>query len=343
MKKPFVAVASAAVLLLALVGCSTPAAVTPTASASTSSDAKLVKAAQAEGSLTWYTGDTPVANERLAAAFQAAYGIKVTPYKTVALEAQYSSERESGQVIADVISTGVPSFFADGFSKGWFIPLNDKTVPGFGAWPTAYKTPSTAIISVEPFLLAYNTDLVKPADVPKKWADLLTPANKGRLLALDPRPIPAYLAEYKVWRDKLGDDFLTKLGAAKPALIASSVPGAQALAAGEQAFLFPTSQNQVNDLISKGAPIATKVLSPTTGVQVSMSISKGAKHPNAARLFMEWILSPAGQSVLIGDTGKVSPPKVSTSKLLPKEYEQPDVTKSLAERDTILALLGLSG
>jgi len=306
------------------------------------SDSPLVKAAKGEGALTWYSGEDPAFNERVAKGFEKRYGIKVDSIRAVAgdLERRFSTEAQAGTSTADVMNTGTPGFFADGLKKGWFISTAALDIPSLKTWPQNYIKPADAVISITPFVLGYNTDLVKSDQVPDTWNDLLKPDNRGRLELLDPRAAPAYLSQVQMWNDKLGPDFVRELGAARPTLSQSSVPGAQALAAGEKAFLFPTLGNFLQPLIDQGAPIKTKVLDPTTGVEQHLAISARAPHPNAAKLFEDWILSPEGQDAVV-DPAKVSPARVKEATNLPPNYVSPEVDKALANRDQLLALLGL--
>jgi len=304
--------------------------------------AALEAAAKKEGTLTWYTSEVSANVKRTTEAFEKRFGIKTNIFRATGSELQqrYSAERASGQVIADVISIASTPFLDDGLGKGWFMKLSSKVLPELASWPVEYKTEGYITFYVEPLVLEYNTDLVKPEDVPNKWTDLLNDKNKGRLLALDPRASTSYLDEYNVWRTKIGDDFLRGLAAAKPALVQSATPGGQTLAAGEKAFLFPTVHSHASPLIAKGAPIAIKILSPTTGVSSNFAISEGSAHPNAAKLFVNWALSAEGEKMTL-DESKVSPRNIESTKLLPKEFIRPDVAGAALHRAEVLKLLEL--
>ena len=311
--------------------------------AGTASDTPLVKAAKKEGSVRWYSGENPVFTGRVSDAFEKRYGIKVEWTRAVAgdLQQRYSTEQKAGTPSADVMNTGTQAFYADGQKEGWFVSLADQDIPSLKAWPKNYTYAASAVISITPFTLGYNTDLVKPDQVPNTWQDLLKPENRGRIMLLDPRAAPAYLGQVQMFNKKLGAEFVRDLGSARPTLIQSSVPGAQALGAGEKAFLFPTLGDFMDPLMKKGAPIKLKILDPTTGVEQNMAISTKAAHPSAARLFLDWILSKEGQDVMI-DEYKVSPARVKDAKNLPPNYVSPgDVTYTPAQREQLLQMLNL--
>jgi len=303
-------------------------------------DAALLKAAKAEGEVSWYSSDSPAFNKMLADAFEKKYGINVSVFRAASgdLQQRYASERDSSRVAADVINTSTIEFFDQGLSKGWFLPLPKAAVPSYGAWPKAQKTDAAVTFSIAPFVLVYNTNLVAAKDVPKSWTDLVKPENRSRLMMADPKAAPTFLAFYRLWQQTLGADFVRNIGDAKPLLVQSLVPANEAVAAGERAFLFPGLEDFANPLIAKKAPLAIKVLGPTTGSVQYMGLSTKAKSPNAAKLFMEFILSDEAQALITRD-GKGPRYSPKDALKLPPGYAAPDTQGALANRDEVLNLL----
>ena len=143
----------------------------------------------------------------------------------------------------------------------------------------------------------YNTDLVKPADVPKSYEDLLDPKWKGKL-ALDARGGQiAHLLSQKIWDETKFWDFVNKLKAQSPIWTTRNTEAMSKVTAGE-ASIGTGSYVAVQELKEKGAPIEFLFLSPSLAQVRGASIPKGAPHPAAAKLFLGWLLSPEGLAAL---------------------------------------------
>ena len=146
--------------------------------------------------------------------------------------------------------------------------------------------------------ITYNSALV--TDPPKSWADLVKP-EFGKLglgqtvIASGGAPFNRAMFERKV----LGEDYWTKQAALKPSLFPSQAPMADAMIRGEIA-LAPLVTNLAIPLTAQGAPL--KWFFAPEGVPVtvfSSGIAKGAGHPNAGKLFLDWALSREGQALMV--------------------------------------------
>lgn len=154
------------------------------------------------------------------------------------------------------------------------------------------------------FLTAsYNTELVKAADAPKTYEDLLDPRWKGKLAwTNDPTPNgpPGFIGVVlKSMGEEKGMAYLKKLAGQKIA----NLPVSQRVVLDQViAGQYPVGLMTFNhhDAISaaKGAPVTWVKMEPLVATMSVMAIPKNAPHPNAARLFVEFGLSPAGQQVL---------------------------------------------
>jgi ABC-type Fe3+ transport system substrate-binding protein len=335
---------AAAVLLLAACGGQEPDADSPAAAPTgpvSAEMSKLISDAKAEGSLTWYSAIPLPVDEAVAKGFTDKYGIKVEIFNvsTGALAVKYTQERAAGTINADAINLADPTFFKTGNDQKWWTPLTKELVPSLGNYPEKYVYPTNSVlIGTQPIGIAYNKNLVNPA--PTSWEDLLDPRFKGQLLITDPSQVPVWMATFKMWNDELGPDFLTKLAAQEPAFVGSSNPGAQQVGVGEKWVNIPTSLTALNDLISKGAPIGYAIPSPTTGVEMTISLSEGAKNPNAARLFVDFVLSPEGQALINAKTGASVLPNIPGTLEYPKDYVAPDIAAAQAEKAQLLAPFG---
>lgn len=335
----FVSLAAAAALVPAAHGQSKP----DPAAAERQLDA-LVKAAKAEGELTFYSTPTENVAIRIRDAFAKKYGLKVQFLRMAGsnLQQRYSSEAEAGTFVADVfLNAGNSVEYAEfGIKKGWLEPVSSAGIPVVtsGEFPAKLLPGPTAIVQVAPWGLAYNTQKISAADLPKTWPDMLNPKYRDRIIIVDPRTSGAQIDHWTMIVDKFGEGFFTQLRAQNPRSYSGGVPAINALAAGEGSFQVPTILAQVQGLKVKGAPLDWVAMSPSTGVeiQVTLTARTKAKHPNAGRLFANYVMSREGNAVVNDDPGGMT---IYDTSRLPKGYESPKLGSS-QRLDEVMKLLG---
>jgi iron(III) transport system substrate-binding protein len=138
--------------------------------------------------------------------------------------------------------------------------------------------------------------------------------------------------------EKYGEPFFAGLRAQSPRTYGSSVATIQALAAGEGSIALPTIEAAVMAFKVKGAPLEIMTPDATTGVEMQLILTARARapHPNAARLFANYIMSREGNTVLNSDPGAVT---MYDTTRLPKQYVSPR-PDALAWKEQIYKLLG---
>jgi iron(III) transport system substrate-binding protein len=265
-------------------------------------------AAKKEPALTWYSGLSPTADQGTISAFEKAYpGLSVSDVRleSGALTTRYASEEAAGAVQAGVLTFEDPVFTAKGFSEGWFAKPTTAQVPNLASWPKEMVLSGGApVITEDPIGIAYNTNLVKASQVPTKWTQLLETKWQGKLLFDDPRNVPVFLAMADSWRSLYGASYLTGLSKQKLTVVSSVVPGAQQLAAGEGAIIFPIISDPIASLQSSGAPVKWSPIGTTGAIEFSTAVSaKGNKSPDTSYLFLNFLMSQQGQKLLIGTDG----------------------------------------
>jgi putative spermidine/putrescine transport system substrate-binding protein len=271
---------------------------------------KLVAAAKAEGQLTvialphdWCGyGD-------LIAAFKAKYGLKVNELNPDAgsgdeIEAIKANKNNKGPQAPDVIDVGL-SFGPKAVEEKLLMPYKVST---WASIPSSAKDPAGHWYGDYYGVLAFeiNTDIVKrnPAD----WADLLGADYKNSVaLAGDPRAsnqaiqgvYAAGLSEAKGHADKAADaglKFFAQLN--KNGNFVPVIGKAAPLAQGATPIIIRWDYNALADRDTlKGNP-PVEVVVPKTGVVAGVyiqAISAYAPHPNAAKLWMEYLYSDEGQ------------------------------------------------
>ena len=271
----------------------------------------LIDAARKEGEVVVYSAESDKQVADTSKAFEAKYGIKVQGVRLVSgtLASRYGGERAGNTVVADAIVISNDPFVTD--NPSWFVPLSEAVIPGYGAFPAAAKSPLQVTMNHNVIGIAWNTNLVKPADEPKGYLDLVTNpafAAKGSVVYADPRATPSAMNLFKVLVDKYGEDYFRKLMERGVAIAAGSSPGVQQVAAGANKVLIGNFANNAQSVMAAGGPVKyLAVRDPSTGVDNRLALSSNAKHPNAARLYAAYRMSEEGQRVMCGAKGSTSP------------------------------------
>lgn len=273
---------------------------------------EVVKAAQKEGRLIIYDyglfgGDW---GRAVTVAFKNRYGIPVdlliTGGSSVTLE-KLKVEKRMGVAVADMATAGSVSSRAMielGVMKKDVhrdLPaLKDKSV--FIMDPV--YSPGGEAISVNYTRLGQgvNSNLVKPGEIQSQY-DLLNPKWKGKIAMRDPRlgsgGEPLSVTTF-LQTKALDENFFLRLAEQKPALLGVGYfEVAQMVARGEYAVYWAAGiDNYLSPLIKDGAPISvTPMKEGTIGQSSTVMILEAASHPNAAKLFVNWILTPEGQKI----------------------------------------------
>ncbi|MDO8635438.1 MAG: extracellular solute-binding protein, partial [Dehalococcoidia bacterium] len=155
-------------------------------------------------------------------------------------------------------------------------------------------------VRVEYQTAVINTKLVRPEDEPQSFLDFLNPKWKGKKLVTAPPRISWPLVYLHVMLpDTLNEDYFRALGKQDMLIVGTMRDEASSLARGEAYAAVSTSVPIANSLIVSGAPL--KPLTMREGTISSfpvVSVPKNAPHPNAARVFVNWWISPEGQTTI---------------------------------------------
>jgi iron(III) transport system substrate-binding protein len=143
--------------------------------------------------------------------------------------------------------------------------------------------------------MGFNTDRVKPSELPKTWEDLADPKWNGRL-GLGDRP---QLWAQQLWKGYGADRttaLLTKLFANSPQRRKEGLDAsAQLLGAGEFDAYLPAAPYRIQQVKQSGAPVLWDSPDPLTVAVSELVVVQGSPSPNAARVFVNWFLSREGQ------------------------------------------------
>jgi iron(III) transport system substrate-binding protein len=240
--------------------------------------------------------------ERVARDFQAKYGIKVQVERTGSERVfqRIGQEYGSNLHVVDVVNDSDAANFLVWKKSGWLasVPLEDLD----RFWPAEFRdrdwTYATWRATLSP--IAYNSTLVKPADAPKTWANLLAPQWKGKMVKAHPAYSGSEMtADYELIK-AFGWDYMQKLGAQGVMQVQSSTEPPKVLSRGEQSIMAGGNEYVVFQLQAQGSPIVLVYPPEGTPFETSpLAVMKDAPHPDAARLFYAYLYSKETQQMLI--------------------------------------------
>jgi ABC-type Fe3+ transport system substrate-binding protein len=259
--------------------------------------ALLIAGAQREGSLTLYTSAILEHMSAVTTAFEKKYGVRVTIWRGGSEEIlqRTVTEARGGRFEVDVIETASPQSEA----------INREKLTRIVDTPIAADIMPAAMVAGKPwipsrlivFTGAYNTNLVRKADLPKTYEDLLDPKWKGKLgIETDDNNWLMALS------DALGEERATKILRDIKARNGLSVRKGHSLMAnlvvsGEVPVALTIYHHEVEPLQRAGAPIGELDLPPVIAFTAAASVATRAPHPYAAVLFLDFLLSD-GQKLL---------------------------------------------
>ena len=277
----------------------------------------LEEAARKEGGLTWYTAQTSGETaENIGRAFTARYpGIKVTVVRTTAQVAyeRIGQEFKNKTLACDVFSSTDPGHDETMKQKGLlarYVPQNDTALsPAFRNFDKDgyYHTTSGGLV-----LIGINTNKVKPENAPRNWPDLLDP-KWNRQIAVGHPAFSGFVGTWVLAMRKLyGWQYFEKLEKTKPQIGRSIIDTTTTLTAGERS-IGASSATSTLHAADQGNPLA--VVYPTDGtllIVAASAIPAAAPHPNAARLFLEFLQSEDVARISVKERAESLRPEIVT-------------------------------
>jgi iron(III) transport system substrate-binding protein len=296
-----------------ILACLAPVVAQPVRAASP----EVIEGAKKEGTFVLYTSmNTPDVNA-VFGAFQKKYPFlspKNFTTRSAALLQRILTEAQAGRHTADVIQGNIFTLYVlskKGITAKYISPEAAGIPADFrdpeGHWTAAYQQLN---------VIGFNSKLINPKEAPRTYDDLLNPKWKGKM-ALDDKQYIWFDGLLKVMGQEKGMAFMKKLATQDIHFRSGQTLLADLLAAGEFGMLINTRPDNMVDLKNKGAPTEWAAPNPTTVNILPVGVAARAPHPNAARLFVDYMLSEEGQRVL-GAQGKTpSRPKIPTTYAIP--------------------------
>jgi iron(III) transport system substrate-binding protein len=278
----------------------------------------LIEAAKKEAKCSFYTAMDLQFAEKLGKTFEAAHpGIAVRVERSGAerVFTRIGQEYSSNVHAVDVVNTADQSHVIVWKRNGWLAQyLPEEVAKNYDK--EFYDADAFAVVTrvlVSPF--GINTDLVKMADAPKSFADLLDPKWAGKMVKAHPAYSGTIMnATFQIARD-LGWGYFEKLAKQRILQVQSATDTPKKIALGERAIMVDGAGYLVIRDKEAGKPV--DVIYPSEGTPVATSPSavfKAAPNPNAARLFFSWMQGREGQQLLIDYARQYSPHKQAVEK-----------------------------
>jgi iron(III) transport system substrate-binding protein len=282
-----------------------PPSATQTVETATQAMARLYELAKTEKEVAFYSSTNTDDAKKIIPVFEAQFpGIKVihTRKSGEALVQQLVTEKKAGQDLYDLVETNlfeVAFVVEQGYTQKY-------VTASIGDFPAEARAADGAWIAAR-----FNNDLPginttkMPAGVTvKTWKDLCNPALSGKI-AVEQSDVVVYSAMRKILGDAEAQNTLKCIAANKPSLRSGHTDMANLLAAGEFAVTLSSNGHRLAQLkYEENKPIDWARTDPIITDVQAMALSNKPVHPNASKLFLEWLVAPDGQKA-IASTGRV--------------------------------------
>jgi len=268
-------------------------------------EGQLYEAAKKEKELTWYTAH--YGSETAAAVcsgFEKKYpGIKCNYIRTTAQVAyqRLAQDQKAGLAVASVIGSTDASHFGRMKQDGWLLKYRPKSLGELIESAVPYNDPDDLffITAAGLVVITYNTSVVKEAEAPKRWTDLLEPRWKGKVSIGHPG-FSGYVGTWVVQMRKLyGWDYFKKLELNKPR-IGRSINDTVTMLNAKESWVAAGPSATTLQSRDKGNPLA--LVYPEDGALLMISpsgILKNAPAPNAGKLFVEYLFSKECNEIMV--------------------------------------------
>jgi iron(III) transport system substrate-binding protein len=260
--------------------------------------------AKLEPKMSIYASITAI--EPIMDAYAAKTGVKgeYTRVSTAKFLSTVLTEYEAGKLLADVVQGPLPilEMLKD---RGVIANYNSPAASGYPDWA---KKDGIYLFGIEYVALIYNKELVKPADVPKRYEDLTLPKWKDKIVMANPSNHATTIS----WLIGLKENvfateaewmkFVKGLAANRPMFVASFGPTPAPIESGEKLIAISMPKY----IITKApAPLDwARVNQPMLGTPRAIAMTSKAPNPNAAKAFIDYWLSNEAMGILAKEVGE---------------------------------------
>jgi len=298
-------------------------------------DASLIEAAKREGSVVFYTTMDIQNSSALIDAFNKKYPFikgDLVRLGGTAMVSRIMTEAQAGANRFDVAVGISPSFtpmrernLIAPYLSPEFANLYDDLYDPKGYWATVY---------LNTLVLGYNSKAIPRGELPKTYEDLLKPQYKQKFI-IDIENHDVFVALSQEWGQDKAVNYFKALAKQIPIFLRGNTNRANFVSVGERAMTFVYAQ-VIERMKQSGAPVDWIPLEPVA-VELNIAmLSAKAAHPNAARLFLDYMISRDGQEFLktfrrIGPRKDVKPDPPKLFEGFQRRVVSPDAYKNLRE------------
>jgi len=261
--------------------------------------ATLEDGARKEGETVWYTSMSLTDFPKIVGAFEKRYPfvkVRANRLSQSSIMPKIETEARAGRFAVDLVGSAPVEMWElkqKNFSAAYLSP-ELKAFPAGAFDPQGYWSST----EVTPLVLAFNTKLVANEDVPRSYQDLLLPKWKGKMNFGSDE-----YAWYSVMLDGMGKakglDYMRALARQQLHIPGgSSIMRLQLMLAGESALVLAARGRRATEYKEKGAPVDYRLLDPYPAEPNGLALMRRSTHPHASMLFIDWLLSEEGQTVL---------------------------------------------
>ena len=253
-----------------------------------------LEAAKKDGKVFVYGTIIPQVMKLIEAGFEAKYGVNIEYWRGDATKVvdRMLTEWRAGKPGFDmVIGARGPLSLAK--ADGVYTKFTPASAANF---PAKFRDKDGQLTAwrITPVGILTNTDLVKPADMPKSLDDLLDPKWQGKISMPDPSrhaSTATFLWNLQKFKGDKWMDFVRALAKQKPLLVESYSSVPNAIVRGEAAL----GISYIQYVPQTKGPIGFAPIDQVLADPSDAAISAKAVNPNAARFLIEYLCSPEGQ------------------------------------------------
>ena len=305
------------------------------ASCASATEPSIIEAAKKEGSLVFYTTMDIQNSKPLLDAFMKKYPFikgDLVRLGGTAMVSRIITEAQAGANRFDV-AVGISPSYMPMRERNLIAPYLSPEFPSLyddfydpkGYWATVY---------LNTLVLGYNTKAIPRNDLPKTYDDLLKPQYTQKFI-IDIENHDVFVGLSQEWGQERAINYFKGLAKQEPVFLRGNTNRANMVSVGERSMTFVYAQ-VIERMKQTGAPVDWIPLEPVNvEVNVSMLAAKAA-HPNAGKLFVDYLISKDGQEFLktfrrIGPRKDVKPDPPKLFEGFRRRVVVPDVYKNLSE------------
>ncbi len=311
---------------------------------------KAALAGKQEGKVVIYTTLGVEVRNFFAGFFTKQYGVDIefVTGRSAEVFAKLAAERRAGLYLGDVYVGGSSSQLQLK-EAGFIVPVEPALLLPEVADKKMWEGGELLFVDRDRTILIFgshvniplviNKDMVNPPI--KSMKELLEPKWKGKILLDDPTQSGPGNLDMTAIGEMIGESFIRELAKQEPIIVRDKRTLIEWVARAKNPIGLGPNIEMLTEFLKAGAPIATDIpsdLTFTSSASGLVSIMDKAAHPNAATVFVNWLLSKEGQTAYMKSVGSESRRvDVTTEYTMPDQVRQPGVKYLNTESEELAA------